>query len=517
VSVVEEGVLTRLSVSQAEKFDPAQTGGCPRRWWFEEVRGHKPEQGEAQSDGEKGHALLAHYLATGEEPQGRVKMGKAVRGAIAAGHLPTPRDVELCGGLIEHRFDGQAKHDAQGNRIPLRADTTLWLGGVPWDGYVDLRLRRMGVVEVWDHKFSSDIHANAKPAHSLIRTVQMPVYALDSLRVWPSATEFRLVHHYVSRVGVDSFIREQTVTVDQIQERGREVAALVDRIRAVAVAQSQDDVPFSRKACSAYSGCPHQSICTAFKENRPMPLSAEDLALFGDITPEVIAPTGKPTLSAEDLQRMADEAAQRADESGNDGADVADAMELQRAAREARAGASVDLPLPAASVPAVQPVPVCADCATELNAENGSRSPDGKWTHLKCPASQIPDSAPKRRGRPPKARTEAPAPSAPLESDVSAALVERERDSHRRTMAELDASERELKASRASRSPPEDAADRNCVSLPDGTCVGGELSGKSCMHDPVRTITPPPLSGTLRVVIDVSPGLQALLERIWPR
>lgn len=337
MSTVLNGVIQSLSVSQAEQFDPEQKGGCPRRWWLERVDGHRPEKTKAHADGDWGHELLAGYLSTGVVPTGRVKMGKHVRGAIAAGQLPAP-GADL---LVERRFDGQPKHDAAGTWLPLKPETTLWLGGVPWDGFVDLRFCRgpSRTVSVWDHKFSSDIEAYALPADQLIRTVQMPVYALDSLRIWPDATAFTLAHHYVSRRGVKSFVRSQTVGLEQIRERTTEIEALVKHMQTVAQAKSQVDVPFNRRACSAWSGCPHQSICTAFKENQ-LNLTPEDLALFGDIDP---SPSKAPAPLSE-------------------------------------------IPLPTASVPLAQAVPVCAECSTELSAENGSRTATG-WKHIGCPAA----------------------------------------------------------------------------------------------------------------------------------
>jgi hypothetical protein len=281
MTIVTGGIIRHLSVSQAERFDPAQNGGCPRWWWFEAVEGIRPEQHVEHTDGEKGHELLAAYLTEGQLPGKRVKMGKAVTGAIAAGHLPKPAP-DL---LVERRFDGQPKHGPAGEWLQLDTARTFWLGGLPWDGFVDLRFYREGVVSVWDHKFSSDIHQYAKPADKLLSTVQMPVYALDSLRLWPEARAFELVHHYVSRRGVESFVRRQRVSLEHIHERRDAITVLVEEMKRVALATSQEDVPFNRRACSAWRGCPHQSICSAFRRNT-LALTPEELALFGDFEPE---------------------------------------------------------------------------------------------------------------------------------------------------------------------------------------------------------------------------------------
>lgn len=277
--------ITALSASQAEEFDPEQVGGCPRRWRLHKIdRLPVPESGAAQEDGDSGHAHFAHYFRTGQRPR-RAKMAKAVNGALDAGHLPAREP----GQLIESRFDGQPARDANGERLPLRPSSTLWLGGVPWDGYVDLRFYRPdpwtpltpssgragGTITVLDHKFSSDTHTYAKS--DLLATVQMPVYALDSLRIWPDAQHVELIHHYVSRRGVDSFIRRQLVTVEEVRRRGEQIAGLVQKMQEAAAALSAEDVPGNRASCHTWSGCPFQSRCSVFKEKPKMNLDPDEL------------------------------------------------------------------------------------------------------------------------------------------------------------------------------------------------------------------------------------------------
>lgn len=380
---VRGGVIQALSVSQAEKFDPAQTGGCPRRWWFEDVQGFRPERSEALSDGDKGHQLLADYFRTGQPPEGRVKMGSAVRAAIAAGNLPQP-GPDL---LVEQRFTGQPQRDAAGNWVPVDVTKTLWLGGLPWDGFVDLRHRR-ALATVLDHKFSSDIHKYAKPAERLIHTVQMPVYCLDTLRIWPDVKHFELVHHYVARTGQDSFVRRQVVTLSQVLDRKGQIEGLVERMKGVARAERQDEIEFNRRSCDAYNGCPHQSRCRAFKEKQVM-LSDVEKEFFGlgDVTlptdTDVVRAQTKP---AEVVQypkpgRVVDVAPGEPEE---------DAITR-----------SQGLTPPTASAPAPQPPeekPTCGACGTALTAESGSRLRDGTWKHIGCPAEGV---VKRPRGRPP--------------------------------------------------------------------------------------------------------------------
>lgn len=393
------GVIQALSASQAEEFDPQQTGGCPRRWYFHRIaRVPVPESGRAQEDGDAGHAHFALYYRTGRHPR-RARMSKAVNGALDKGELPAREP----GQLIESRFGGQPARDTNGERLPLDATRTLWLGGVPWDGYVDLRFCRTdpfgplaepgvpaagGTITILDHKFSSDIHAYAKS--DLLATVQMPVYALDSLRIWPNTERVELIHHYVSRRGVDSFIRRQVVTVEQVRQRGQEIAGLVQQMQAAAAAPRSEDVPGNRASCHSWSGCPFQSRCSVFKEKPKMNLSSDELEWLNVVgggaaeakpkeSPRCGLCGGAPDHAHGDCPSLTKPAV-----SGPD-ADRATELEIPSAAGALDpAGddpfAVFEAPKP--SVPQEQ-TPACEECGTELNAENGSQR-DGVWKHIGC-------------------------------------------------------------------------------------------------------------------------------------
>lgn len=286
--IVENGVLKSLSVSQAEKFDPSQKGGCPTRWFFEAVKGLYQEYSASKEDGIAGHALLATYLSTGQEPKGRVKMGKAVTGVILKGELPKPGpDI-----LTERRFSGQPQRDTEGKWIPVDPSLTFWLGGVPWDGSIDVEFRRGDVPEIWDHKFSADIRQYAKKPGELIRTIQMPIYVLTAMKRHSDAKHFRIVHNNVSRRGVDSFLTSEIVSTEQVHARKFEVEGVVKEMQQVAKLENPRDVPFNRKSCDAWMGCPHQSICPHFKEKR-VSMTAEELALFDGLD-DVAAPAREP-------------------------------------------------------------------------------------------------------------------------------------------------------------------------------------------------------------------------------
>jgi hypothetical protein len=378
--------IRALSASQAERFDPEQVGGCKRRWYFQNVmRLEVPESEASKEDGHAGHALFALWYRFGDVLPKRHRMLKAVRGALATGQLPAREP----GQLVESRFDGQPARDANGERLPLRPETTLWLGGVPWDGYVDLRFYRDRTITVLDHKFSSDIHAYAKT--DLLGTVQMPVYALDSLRLWPEAEYVELVHHYVSRRGVDSFLRRQLVSVAQVRQRGREIEKLVAEMLRVLEAKSPEDVPGNRRSCHTWSGCPFQSRCTAFKEKPKMDLSDEEMSWLNVVGGGEAPAKEKPR--CELCGGVPDHAHGDCPSLTKPGREAQAATELEVASAAGALSPHEDpfavFDLPKASTPQEQPAkpPSCPDCGTELNAENGSQK-DGKWKHIGCPAGE---------------------------------------------------------------------------------------------------------------------------------
>lgn len=454
MSSVESGVIRDLSVTQIESFDHTQTGGCERKWWFERAMGLRPDQNKAQGEGEAGHTLLAEYLKTGAIP-GRTLMGKAVRGVIAKGELPKP-GPDL---LVEIRFDGQPKHGPAGEWLPLDRAETLHLAGVPLDGFLDLAFRRTEIPEIWDHKFftparpdlSPDPYVWLKKPSQLIKTVQMPVYVLSQLPYWPDAKFWRIAHHCVSKNGVDSQLRAAIVSTAEVLERKAEIEAVIERMKVVAQATDQRDVPHNLKSCSAWQGCPHQSICSAFKEKPKMDLTPEEIAMF------------------DDLNTVAVETAPAAP------APVDPPPAAPPAPPKRRAGQIIDMtgqaeeavPNPAPSVTAEAVAPACK-CGTPITVHNGSKLQSGEWMHVGCKLDAPPAEPPKPKARKPapqaKPAETAPATPAPVNPvahadspkvttpPLAAPAFLGERDSDRGAEAALEA----MKAARAQKAAPVD-------------------------------------------------------------
>lgn len=393
MTVVENGQIRQLSVSQIESFDTTQTGGCNRRWWFERAMDLRADQTSSQTEGEALHAHLAHYLTTGEIPKGRKLMGKAATAAIVKGDLPALGE-DL---FVELRFDGQPKTDAEGNWIPLDVANTLTLAGVPLEGFIDLAFRRGPIPEIWDHKsfnpcrpeISEDPHFWLKKPSELIKTVQMPVYVASQIPYWPDAERWRIVHHNVSRKGVDSVIRAAVVTTAEVRARIAEIESTIERMKVVARAERQDGVPANLRACDAWTGCPHQSICSAFKKGKPpVTLSPEEeAAIFGDL-PE----SEEPVSDSAPTPPVPPPAAAAAP-----------------APAKVRRMPMIDVPAPGAAVEplATEPLPACA-CGVTITAENGSRLQSGSWVHVNCPLKAPPP--PPAKERKPRAPKVAPPP-----------------------------------------------------------------------------------------------------------
>lgn len=391
MKTVADGVVQQLSVSRVTTADHTQTGGCERRFYFESVEGRRQRQTGSQADGDAGHALLAHFLEHGKLPDGRRRMKTAVEHAVAKGALPKPGPDML----VERRFSGQPKvdpktcrcghspddHDKGGCRaalapctcaefdarwVPLDVSKTLHVGGVPFDGFIDLAFRRDDVPVVLDHKFSSDIDQAAVPNDKLIQTVQLPLYvAVHMDSTWSDAREFKIVHHYVSRVAPHrSFFRKAVVTRDQVLEQMSRITGVVERIKVIARSPSVEELPFNRKACEAYGGCPHQSICSAYKqeENPKVNLSPEELALFAELDAPAPAPvpTPAPAPTVDPLEAVVPSVTPTADPT---------------------------LPPPPATKQTGAIMPDCRDCGTSLNPDNASRLRSGEWMHIGCAAT----------------------------------------------------------------------------------------------------------------------------------
>lgn len=451
-------MLTQTSASELETFDVNQYGGCERRSWFEREMGLRPDQTKGSKEGVAGHALLERYERTGDLPPKKALMGKAVTALILGGRIPKPgADLH-----VEQRFDRRPKFDpflcecgaALGDHEPgekcgpkwLKVDPerTIKIAGVPFDGFIDLSYRRGDVPHVLDWKFKADLNdGRCKTGAALIRTVQMPTYGFSELRRWPDAREIRLTHFYAAKkAGVKPNIATAVFPVTQIIDRVGEIAEIVERKKLVNAATLQEDVPFNRKSCDAWMGCPHQSICSAHR--RDMFLDEDESKMFGATTP----PAASAGETAEEM--FGDEAPAAPPPAPPPAApakpklfsvpndpvyekECAEATALGMNVNQLRAARGLppyeQAGAPAAPAPIAPPVQpaapaisgFCTKCGAALTGENASLLQD-KTTikHVGCPKDAPaappapPPAAEKPKAKPgPKPKAAAPAPPAP--------------------------------------------------------------------------------------------------------
>ncbi len=443
-SVIPSRALKQTSVSQVENASHDQEGGCVLKWWFSSVMGLRPDQMFEQEQGVAGHGHLERYLTTGELPPKHKLMSKAATGAILKGDLPKP-GPDL---YVELRFDGQAhhyadrrcrcghlpdvhagkKHDGECGHLPVSDDSgtdpectctsyspawipldvanTLHVAGLPWEGFIDLAHHRGPRPVILDHKFFTPAREDLYPGEpykflkkksDLIKTVQLPIYVANMRRYWPDATEFEIGHHQVSKTGVDSRMTTTVVTVDEVNARLVEITKTVETMKAAALETDPLAVPFNKRSCDAWSGCPHQSICPRFKEKARPIMTPEEEALIALIPSDPIADT-TPNMTAAQLATAAE----------NDAKVAADKAATKRAAlMKAQADAAAELAAldaPAPVAPPVQPPP-----PVRVRAPMVDVGPDGQpiTPAAKVLAPDAPPSNPATASEQPK--TDAPA------------------------------------------------------------------------------------------------------------
>ena len=245
-----DGEIQYLSASSIAKFDPSQTGGCNRKWWFRYVARLPEPELVQHAKGIEVHKQLEHYIKTGEDILGEI--------ARAAKAFATP----LVGCVeVERPFDGD-----------------LFASGLPVIGYIDVVNRAgahirddgahhedpKGTIEVLDWKTTSNLDY-AKPGSDLVKTVQMAIYG-EWARL-QGATHSRLSHVYLTTRGRPvAEKRTALVPADQVAVRWLGVEEIAEKMKSVAVLTKCEDVEPNWDACSVYGGCAFRSQCPQSKE-----------------------------------------------------------------------------------------------------------------------------------------------------------------------------------------------------------------------------------------------------------
>lgn len=280
---VADGKLMRLSPTGLLKGDTNAPGGCLRRWFFRYVMRRPEPSKKAQDTGKRCHAEIEHYLKTGED----------VRGPIAralARFTPRP-GPDL---LIEHDIAGE-----------------LLCAGVPMIGYTDLIHTRGratlqdeqdpdGTWEGIDWKFVGGWDYIKTPLE-LRDDVQLTTYGMFGLRVSKKHTGrelewWRASHGYSKTKGAPEARKVSAlIPAEHLVRRWEYVEGVGRSLHHVAAETEADKVPANVRACGAFGGCPHASVCSAGRH--------DSLAsIFGaEGATEIMTPRKKEPMPATDM------------------------------------------------------------------------------------------------------------------------------------------------------------------------------------------------------------------------
>ncbi len=249
---VVEGRLVWTSASGITTADPNSYGGCLRRWWYEKVGGRDTEETEAMRGGTALHAEVEDHLRTGTSLTsplalaGRMFIPQPGSGLFIERpiHFRTRGGVDIFGHVDLYNFRQEY----------LDPDGAL-LEDPPWS------------FEVKDWKTTSDFKY-AKSERELAENIQLVTYAEAGFRFAPDSMSARLTHAYFLTKGRPA---SKLVTIrrtrEEIAGRWEYAESVVRSMADVARETSAETVEGKRKACDAYSGCPHRSVCSIYRHN----------------------------------------------------------------------------------------------------------------------------------------------------------------------------------------------------------------------------------------------------------
>lgn len=232
-AVVQNGRLSRLSVSQISRFDETERGGCARKWWFRYVGKLPDPPSTAQDFGIAGHKRLEKYFLS--EP---VELTRLELDAIK--HLPAP---------------------GPGVKPELELEF-LSLLEIPFKGSIDLF--DASRLTIFDYKYQGDPRKYKAP------TVQTWGY-LEEIRRKLQATS-NLTFKFVGLKKVDENEPAKTVvspfsfSPQEVIDGWGKYEGVVSEMVQVAAAPSAKEVKANRNSCFAFgknSPCPYLNVCNS--------------------------------------------------------------------------------------------------------------------------------------------------------------------------------------------------------------------------------------------------------------
>ena len=269
---IVNGIVQYLSPSAIEKSNPESYFGCPTRYWFKYVQGLKEPFTGSQKLGKDTHKQIELYLKS----SARDRMDSApVLNALAhhAAHFIPKPDPSY---LIESRIQ-------EVNYVPGTADFDSWAheplitaSGIRMVGEIDLMQPHTGqectyinelgdlcedapyTVQVTDWKTTGSISRNAKTAHGLVKTVQMPTYAKAAITKYPDAQHVRISHVYMQTQGARASKKVTTLlSRAKIESEWARIEDMAANIKLWAAMSEPSQIP-KKKVCGT---CPFKDVC----------------------------------------------------------------------------------------------------------------------------------------------------------------------------------------------------------------------------------------------------------------
>ena len=244
------GRLVWTSATGITSADPNSYGGCPRKFWYDQVAGEKEPATKAMAAGTVLHT----------EVENRLRFGRSLQTPLAlSGSMFIPQPGS---GLEIER--------------PIHFTTA---GGIGIFGHVDLYNFRQEYIdpegelqrdpswsfEVKDWKTTADFQY-AKTERELGENIQLVTYAEAGFRFAPDMEHSRLTHVYFRTRGTPA---AKLVTIrrtrEEIGARWQYSESVVRLMSDVAREPTAETVPGYRKACDAYRGCSHRARCSIYR------------------------------------------------------------------------------------------------------------------------------------------------------------------------------------------------------------------------------------------------------------
>jgi hypothetical protein len=206
---------------------------CPRKWSWRKLDGIEDPGNRFSSFGKVTHAHLEAWFVSRTLPP-ETPEGIAARAILA--HLPPP----------------------QTPGIEVEQEIRTMLGGVPFLGYIDLRIiEGRDVPFVSDHKTTSGLQW-AKSPLDLVNDVAATLYAYDTM-CSANVEAVDLQWTYATSKGKPKTLPVcRRVTLDEIKPRLDKTAESAAAMRLIFDAKPPAiEVPYDAGGCEAFGGCPY--------------------------------------------------------------------------------------------------------------------------------------------------------------------------------------------------------------------------------------------------------------------